>query len=266
LSIVDASFFEKNEELEQLDISGCEITDLWPNSKQPLKSLKLLNAARNKIQVVTLDTMKITPSLIHLDLSGNKFICNGLFTDLAKYMKKNEISDLPFKASESKTSWLTTCELDYDGDEETYDESDKDFTIDDGNDADNTDEDDDDADDDDDDDDELSDEDDDYSLNDLVFNKYNDVIEDDVQEVPAMDTKDIVAYLLPTLVFFLTALIVLVITVAILLFILHRKGNKRPSNYSHIQLKVPTWGAGKIKMHSGSVYRPLSEEKLPTIP
>lgn len=84
-----------NKDLFHLDISDCELTDLWAEPMPRiniLRNLKTLNASYNKIvDIRQLDLMGLD-SLQILDLTGNEMRCDDEFKSLLKWLQKKNVS------------------------------------------------------------------------------------------------------------------------------------------------------------------------------
>ncbi|XP_017774168.1 PREDICTED: leucine-rich repeat-containing protein 15 [Nicrophorus vespilloides] len=279
LKVLNIRMFKNNKFLQHLDVSSCDLFDLWEGegNKISLPHLTVVNAKNNRINTITIDQISHMENLASLELAGNPIYCNGVTLDTIRYLK----TKLSYE-SENLESWVNKCS-DEDDDDDSIQEDDYSYdeksmlyvpelsktdqqklVLDDDIELDsdrlpfreifNEDE-------GDDDDDENEDEDDDEEQQFL----------DDVESVMSVDvthfTKqrnriDIFMYLKPTIVFVLTTLFVLLITVSVILLLLQGRNNR---NANVPKINIIPWSNQKVKKHSGSVYRPLSEEKLPEI-
>lgn len=296
---IDTKWFTKNGGLKLLDVSSGQLTHLWKQPAKELPALRILNISENKkltsISVKDLDVMK---KLNVLDIGGVKFECGSdvkqAFKWLTKYdvapvasMKKTHESmevynleaDENMKWDDIRKSMCADDYEDYYGGEglnedktvdalEDQDENEDDTIIIDakkttneliGNEKEasvgtksNTIESTSDLLDDEDDDDEDDDDDDDLEQDKKVF-----------EEIFASSSVESVrhSYLWPILVFLSSSLIVLIVCSTIILLCIKRGSSSPSITLSHVQI-LP-WSSGPtIKKHSGSVYRPLSEERL----
>lgn len=77
-----------------MDISDCELTDLWAEPLPRisiLRNLKTLNVSYNKIVGVSVSDLSSLESLVILDLSGNELRCDADFKSLLKWLQKKNV-------------------------------------------------------------------------------------------------------------------------------------------------------------------------------
>jgi Leucine-rich repeat (LRR) protein len=233
--------------LKKLNISNSNLEQLWTNHNANLPSLEELYAKDNKLTVVTVDDVSVIPKLKLIDLENNPLACTESVDDLIYYLVSKSI--YPKDAGESIIK--THEELRSDGDV-TYNPTrawEKLFPAECIIDS-------------------LEDTD---AYNDLDSTSYemeynmDDKTDVDVQE-SVLDTSGFnlakASYILSiTSVFILTALLVLFVAVVITLLILKRNKSFNMHNGNLPRLKIPLWHTTPgQKKHSGSVYKPLSEE------
>ncbi|XP_063929032.1 leucine-rich repeat-containing protein 15-like [Zophobas morio] len=236
--------------LKTLNVSNCGLNLLWANHKAVFPSLEQLFVDNNQLNQLTADDMKIIPKYKSIDVQGNPLQCPD-FYKLIEYLTGNLMypKDTQMKTHEdlqldaevmykTEPKWgkiiLSDCPLP-DDDEEITDNDDVDYE----------------------DEDEIDE-------NSAFYDTENG--EDDGVEASVLTTNSLnlakASYILSiTSVFILTALLVLFVAVVITLLILKRNKafNVRGGNLP--RLKIPLWHTTPgQKKHSGSIYRPLSEE------
>ncbi|XP_065166447.1 toll-like receptor 3 [Atheta coriaria] len=290
LKEVDPSIFSKTS-IKELHMDNCGLTKLWTPSvivKEGivlLPKLEVLTATNNNITQLTTDDLKIA-KIGQLNIMNNPLICTDANINFINAMSKlssiflhssdcdcayddsndytdpeveddvsKEIETLPEeKPTENKQKPKEIIDLDPEDDSmDESDEYDDDETI--GNmDSD-----------------ESFQEDIPKEQKPKTKKQEYDEFQQDVDDVSAVEfynfqarqrsSKQMLFFVLPTVVFILTAMVVLLLTVTVILCVMQRR-NGRPTNAP--QITILPWGHGqKIKKHSGSIYRPLSEEKLP---
>lgn len=251
LKEIDPSLFKNNNVLRELDVSGNSLETIWKQiTNKTVSSLIELNASNNVIKHILMHDLLVTPNIQVLDITGNNIDCDPTYKDAVKWLEKNNVSP-------SKFLTKMNMKLDNGGELSTLI---NDWTCKDS---------------------QMKDYDDDYDISDdydettrLLKDKDGIFeIEDDQIEIKLIpETDEILSksyknqYMWPILVFFTTAVIVLLVAANSILFILRRKGNigqARPITMPRIKI-MPILNSSKIKKHSGSVYRPLSEENIDT--
>lgn len=83
-----------NKDLFHLDISDCELTDLWAEPLPRisiLRNLKMLNVSYNKIVEVRQSDLAPLESLAILDLTSNELRCDTDFKNLLKWLQKKNV-------------------------------------------------------------------------------------------------------------------------------------------------------------------------------
>ncbi|KAJ8984523.1 hypothetical protein NQ317_010994 [Molorchus minor] len=268
LMTLNPEVFANNHVLREIDARNTSLQKLWSNNNKLVHSLQKLLVGNNLLTTVTIDDFKITPNLKAIDLNNNPLIFTDRLCNVINWLDNSEISpieynqklptnlDLPFydsidefsemswnefydsKCPEIPSEFVTTPEA---GDDD-LDESDNDSDSDDSTDEYDVDPDDDD------------------------YNYDDEIVADEVSlDQYVQDENDNLArasYILSvTSIFILTALVVLTLAVTITLAILRRNNNFNMHLANLPRLKVPLWySTPGQKIHSGSVYRPLSED------
>lgn len=93
LTFISTSSLSDLTKLEYLDLSSCSLTSFWDlGDKFPvLHSLNTLSVANNLIPVITQEQLKLTPNLEDIDLRNNSLICDEIFLDSLKWLKRNKV-------------------------------------------------------------------------------------------------------------------------------------------------------------------------------
>ncbi|XP_049817075.1 insulin-like growth factor-binding protein complex acid labile subunit isoform X2 [Aethina tumida] len=290
LSSVDPKVFEYNIRLLVLDMSNNSLATLWRTNSTALKSIDKFVVKNNKLRTLTTDDLNVTPNVHIFDVEGNSFECSPALIDSLLWLKKKSVF-----VNEQITHMDMTMDEQFDEDVEKayswkhilqacpnlkmlFEQQE----------ADNADDDDDDLGLDDDDDTEdftlnnelddklplkEDDEDDDYydNYDDLGSKPSKPELESvrDLKDETVEAIEDIhYAYIFSvSLVFIITALLVLCIAVTITLLVLKKNGTFNIHRGNIPRIKIPTWStATGLKKHSGSIYRPLSEDFSAQIP
>lgn len=284
--------FQFNEVLSKLDVSNCGLIKLWNNSNSTVKlnSLKNLYLANNELTTLSVSDFEKIPELQIIDLHNNPLVFNETLCNATNYLNKqlvalvenqhsNDLQMIDTVDNFVPNNWDKLLEghcLNFDDDEADDDDDDQELnsqmqdyinesTFDkDVEDTKNEDIDDDDDDDDEDNYEELDYDDDDYKSE--VEDDYRTEYNDNKVKVGAVEDEKVnlarVSYILSiTSVFVLTALSVLIMAVVITLCVLRRNNNLHRANLP--RFKIPRLQSHYEKKHSGSIYKPLSEEVLP---
>lgn len=276
LLTLNPDVFVYTRNIQKIDASKCRLYKLWSSNKTSLTSLKKLLIADNQIVTLSTADFKLIPHLKAVDLHNNPLIFDEEFCKLIRYLEKQAV--YPIDLSSPMTNpeddlandienfvlykWSTipnnNCsELSNDINEKGDDfdlvergDSKVDFSavdkiID-------------------------FDEDPDYNIYDSDDNNVDEDDEDEDEETEEdRITAEIIAdenmtlskakYIFSvTSIFIFTAFVVLVLAVTCTLCILKRDNNYGPNLP---RLKIPLWETQPSqKKHSGSVYRPLSED------
>lgn len=283
--------FQFNEVLSKLDVSNCGLVKLWtnPNSTVMLNSLKNLYLANNELVTLSVSDFQKIPKLRIIDLHNNPLVFDEIVCNATNYLKKELVALVENQHSNQlqmidtiddfvPNNWDNLLEghclnfddddddNDDDDDEQEFDSNMQDYinksTFDKGVDDNETDDIDDDEDEDDDEEDEYDDE--DYKSE--IEEDYRTEYSDNKLKVGAVENQNVnlarVSYILSiTSVFVLTALSVLIMAVVITLCVLRRNNNLHRANLP--RFKIPRLQSHFEKKHSGSIYKPLSEEVLP---
>ncbi|RZC42838.1 LRR 8 domain containing protein [Asbolus verrucosus] len=265
LKYLDPVVFAKMTLLKKLDVSNCNLVQLWSNHNKYLNTLEQLFIGNNNLTVITVDDLKITPQLKLLDLEGNPLKCTPESLDLIKFLINNSINskeqadvlkthenvlskfnaDDDFKPQSQWKKLAIVCNMDFDiyhiyqtKTTMKYNDLKDSFMDDDISYEDDGDEDGD-----------KDNVDDFYTVDEAIINDRNFNLAR-------------ASYILSiTSVFILTALVVLTVAVALTLLILKRNKSFNMHNGNLPRLKIPLWHTTPgQKKHSGSVYKPLSED------
>ncbi|KAJ8940137.1 hypothetical protein NQ314_010804 [Rhamnusium bicolor] len=267
LMVLNPEVFSKNHVIKDVDARNTSLQKLWSNNNTPIKSLHKLLVGDNNLTTITIDDLKIMPNLKAIDLNNNKLIFSEKLCYVINWLDRSEVSpieytknidtdiDAPYydnsdgfsfmswkefyneKCPEIIEDFVTTPES-FKSDDDVEDEHESenetsneyhedeydDYNYDDETDADEA------------------------ALNKYVQNENNNLAK--------------ASYILSvTSVFILTALVVLTLAVTITLTILRRNSNFNMHKANLPRLKIPLWyNTPGQKKHSGSVYRPLSED------
>lgn len=245
LKEIDPKVFKNTKVLRELDVSYNSLVTVWKQvTDETLSSITEINASSNQIKHVLLHDLQVTPNLQVFDISDNDIDCSTDFKEAIDWLKINnvlprkELTKMNMKLEQDSDllplskDWI--CKGDKEYDEEYYD-TDYDETT--------------------------------KVINDDNINNFYEI--DDHTNVFPVARETIVntyrnPYFWPIFVFFATTVIVLLVAANTILFILRKKGSigqARPITMPRVKL-LPY--SNKIKKHSGSVYRPLSEENVDT--
>lgn len=274
--------------LRKLDVSNAKLKSLWVESSdnQVLKDLEQLTLSNNSIKNITPDDLKVMPNLRYIDLDNNPLECTTHLANLIKWlnihevfsvdgvnaMRRNEkfLDDTQYSEGSyiHKTQWekLVKKSCKPSDDEEINNNIDivMDMIIQNSREInsvpivdppqqapsydDTTDDDDDDDDDEDD---------------DTYSDEPEDAMFDVVVSRDQFSLNQVTNIISVTSVFVITALVVLSAAVSITLVILKRNNTLNINNANLPRIKIPRWETiPSQKKHSGSIYRPLSEEIL----
>lgn len=271
--------FAHTKAIRKIDASNCRLYKLWTNNATKLESLRKLLLADNQLTTLSIVDFKILPGLQAIDLHNNPLKFDEQLCKVINYLERNSI--YPIEYSDPKTNpeeafaddvdnftsnqWSEfhkkkcpemSNDIDESENRENEDlEDNRDFIINSKK---------------------LNDTNgDDDSYDDDYDGSY---VDDNDEALPGDDddddriTAEIVedeninlaraSYILSiTSVFVLTALSVLIIAVTITLCILRRNNNFNMHKANLPRFKIPLWDTQlSQKKHSGSVYRPLSED------
>ncbi|XP_064215546.1 toll-like receptor 7 [Tribolium castaneum] len=243
--------------LKILNVSSCALEKIWSNYNAELPKLTQLYLGQNQLSVITLDDVKIMPRLKVIDLRENPWKCTDDLEEVVKYFVKEsvypaDIGTIQFKTHEELTFaentklvlqpvWpkiLPNCDFDF-GEEEGTEPS---VHI---------------VENEQDEDDDFYDED-EYEEND----EDEEIPVEKAMEDPSPFNLARATYILSiTSVFILTAVLVSVVAIVLTLLILKRNKSFNMHTGNLPRLKIPLWHTTPgQKKHSGSVYRPLSED------
>lgn len=257
--------------LKILNVSSCGLEKLWYNYNAVLPELTQLYAGHNKLSTIEVKDIKVMPKLKVIDLQENSLSCNDKLHEVVQYFTKKSI--YPAETGSTKTHeeihfaadspdfgygqiWPKVLPPNCDFSQDIKANTDT-FGDDEDEDSGNyNDEDDDlyevdDEDDEDDDDDEYDEADENEEI----------PVEKSMADPSSFNLAKATYILSITSVFILTAVLVTVVAVVCTLLVLKRNKsfNIRASNLP--RLKIPLWYTQPgQKKHSGSVYRPLSED------
>lgn len=270
LVFVDPALFVKNNKLQTLDVRCTKLNSLWLNHETRLPFLMNLYASDNNITDFTMDDFNMMPNLKTIDLTDNPLNPLKDWCPLIVNLKKRNVAAVKYEGVSTMGSSFSGNFIVW---ESLFKESIKDCTY--------IDVADDDEDDEDDEDENLNipepedisnnmdlnltpfdlndDEGEDESSTDDYSNDYN-YEDDNTREMRQFEETLKAANILSlTAAFICTAVIVLIAAVTITLCILKRNNNYN-RNLPHLKIKL--WNDAHLgqKKHSGSVYRPLSED------
>jgi len=266
--------FVYNKALRIIDASNCSLYKLWSNSALVLNSLRKLYIADNKLATLTISDIKIVPGLHAIDLRNNpwKFndeLCKAINLLENKFVYPIENSNNTDHTGEGilidnidnfiLNGWaefhnnecpqISNALYNEEQENEELEDDKDDISLPDNN-----------AD--------YAKGDDDY-YDEKDAEDDEDADDDDIDERPPVEVIDgeninlaRVSYILSmTSVFVLTALAVLIMAVVITLCILRRNNNFNMNRANLPRFKIPLWDTQfSEKKHSGSIYRPLSED------
>lgn len=255
LESIDSALFERNRVLKELDLGCCGLTSIW---KKPvthvISSLLILNVASNSIKNVSVADLNVTPNIQVFNISHNNLICNSDFNETSNWLSRNRVSQSKeptnmemitkdaFKSITAYKPWVcfnSDFDLPENYDYDTSPFEDADYYI-------------------------------DSTTEKTVHIEEVFEIEDDSELENMLSTSkyftrvEKYGFFWPAIVFILTSLLVLVVAANVMLLILKKRGNVRNNRIIKMpHVKILPWFSGsKIKKHSGSVYRPLSEENI----
>ncbi|XP_044764972.1 insulin-like growth factor-binding protein complex acid labile subunit [Coccinella septempunctata] len=284
LKILNPEDFVNLKKLRKLDVSNAELISLWNDNRGEyvLSELEQLTISNNSIKDISTDDLKIIPNLRYIDFENNPLQCTTHLANLIKWLtihevfsvegvnvlRRNEkLLDETFEGTyDHKYQWekLVKKSCIPSNDEEknkntdfvmnmilqnaremnsvpivdppqqapSYDEPDEE--------------------------DEDSDEDDE-----VYSDEPEDVMFDTAATREEFSLHQVTNIISVTSVFVITALVVLSAAVSITLVILKRHNTLNINNANLPRIKIPRWETlPSQKKHSGSVYRPLSEEIL----
>lgn len=288
---LDSDWFSMNLVLATLDVSKCRLSELWKKPAKKLNSLSSLILSRNNLTDIRVEDLEVTKSLKVLDIKYNPLSCTNELRDTIKWLTMRDVAttveakkthdslDVEEFDVTASTSWEEVARdacTDYDEYFDKWDDNDSNYGDDDivkikitnkmdgetdkkidGNYIDDK---------------ELAEkevyekdlDEDNYDIDDiesfmkdskvLQYLAPGEVIDDDDEDTPRY------SYLWPTVMFLLTSVAVLIVAANVILLILKKRSNGGSNiTLSHIQI-LPWVTGSNIKKHSGSVYRPLSEE------
>lgn len=95
IKALSVELFISNPVLKWLDVSHCELTSLWENSKNKdkalLQNLNYLNISHNRINEVKIIEINTLSKLETLDINNNPLVCNREFENLMTWVNNNTI-------------------------------------------------------------------------------------------------------------------------------------------------------------------------------
>lgn len=95
IKALSIELFVSNRVLKWLDVSHCELTSLWENTKNKdsalLHNLNFLNISHNRINEVKQTEVETLEKLSTLDVSGNPLVCNREFENLMTWVNNKTI-------------------------------------------------------------------------------------------------------------------------------------------------------------------------------
>lgn len=263
--------FANNHILREIDARNASLIMLWSNYNKEVQSLRKILLSGNQLHTLTEDDIKVMPKLEAIDLNLNPFSFNTSLCLVLQHLEENNVLPIEYTKNInngfdktfgedidgfSTMKWrdfhhgvcpdyytpAPTKEVPYENTKFVPVPVNKIETLDENEDND--------------DDDDSSDYDDDqYTYDDTEDETSTRMLKDDSSLARA-------TYILSvTSVFVLSALVVLTIAVTITLCVLRRNNRFEMQRANLPRLKIPLWNTmSGQKKHSGSVYRPLSED------
>ncbi|XP_045482005.1 leucine-rich repeat-containing protein 15-like [Harmonia axyridis] len=284
LKTLDPKDFIDLKKLKKLDVSNAHLKSLWiDNYEYVLENLEQLIISNNSIEYISTDDLKVMPNLRYIDLENNPLQCTVHLANLINWLTTHEVLSVEgvnilrrneklldetqyFEGTyDHKSQWEKLVKKSCVPSDDEEKNKNTDFVmnlilqnarlinsvpkVDPPQQAPSYDDTPDDEDDE-----ENDDDDDDYS-------------EDGEETVLAsrddFNLNQMTNIISVTSVFVITALVVLSAAVSITLVILKRHNTLNINNANLPRIKIPRWETiPSQKKHSGSVYRPLSEEIL----
>ncbi|KAK9889908.1 hypothetical protein WA026_008714 [Henosepilachna vigintioctopunctata] len=266
--------------LRKLDASNAGLKSLWAdNYGYSLTGLEQLTISNNSIEDITTDDLKVMPNLKLIDLENNRIQCSIHLANLIKWLTIHEVYSSDSAAFvrtneklldnaaqyfedtyDHKHHWqklaIRACVPSDDESKNTHNDRIMNLILQNAREIDsvpkvNPPQ-------------EVPHIDNDDSFTDI--DDAADDLDEDMDEVDEEIRKfslDQTTYIISvTSVFIITALIVLSAAVSITLMILKKHNTLNINNGNIPRIKIPRWETISHKKHSGSVYRPLSEEIL----
>lgn len=286
LKTLDPKDFIDLKKLKKLDVSSAQLKSLWiDNYDYVLDELEQLTISNNSIEDISTDDLKVIPNLRYIDLENNPLQCTFHLANLIKWLTIHEVFSVEgvnvlrrneklldetqyFEGTyDHKTQWEKLVKKSCVPSDDEEKNKNTDFVVDliiknsrqidsvpivdppqqapsydDPNEED---------------DDEGKDDDDGY------IDEPEDAMFDIVATKDEFSLNQMTNIISVTSVFVITALVVLSAAVSITLVILKRHNTLNINNANLPRIKIPRWETmPSQKKHSGSVYRPLSEEIL----
>lgn len=268
--------FANTRAIKKIDASNCRLYKLWTNNATTLSSLRKLLVANNQLTTLSIADFKIIPGLQAIDLHNNPLKFDDELCGVINFLERLSVYPIEYADPNNHPAETLADDIDNFTSNQWSEFHEKKCPEMSNNIDDNEDQEDEDLEDKQDDLStlkKLSDSDDDDNYDD----SYNDSYEDDDNEESETEDDDRItaqvvedeninlaraSYILSiTSVFVLTALAVLIMAVTITLCILRRNNNFNMHRANLPRLKIPLWDTPlSQKKHSGSVYRPLSED------
>lgn len=269
--------FANTKAIKTIDATNCRLYKLWANNGTILNSLRKLLLANNQLTTLSIADFKLLPALQVIDLNKNPLRFDDKLCKVINYLER--LSVYPIEYTDPKAKPEETLADDIDNfTTNQWSEFHKKQCPEMPNDIDDSE---------DREDEDLEDNKDDLSTlkklsdenadDDMYDDNYDDNYDDDSEDSESEDDNDKItaeivedeninlaraSYILSiTSVFVLTALAVLIMAVTITLCILRRNNNFNMHRANLPRFKIPLWESQlSQKKHSGSVYRPLSED------
>lgn len=243
LSEIDPACFAANKVLRELDLSANQLATIWKQiTSQTLPSVLEINASNNHMKRILVEDLQVTPNIQILNISHNDINCDEQMEVAINWLETNKV--LPGKML-TKMPLLNSNVAE------------------------------------------------DVSLNSVWLCEHRTILDCDYDSSEGADYDDVITvasqrgaaevegsvepgiagmllkpsrnqYFWPILVFFVTAVIVLLVAANVILFVLRQRGSiahARPITMPRVKI-IPMLHQSKIKKHSGTVYKPLSEENI----
>ncbi|XP_055372692.1 leucine-rich repeat-containing protein 15-like [Condylostylus longicornis] len=91
ISVLPSTFFSTMTELIFLNISGCQLSYIHPNSFNYLDNVEALDLSNNKLNELDIHLFLPMTKLKHLIIRGNKFLCSKISSGIRDYFEQNSI-------------------------------------------------------------------------------------------------------------------------------------------------------------------------------
>ncbi|CAH1974471.1 unnamed protein product [Acanthoscelides obtectus] len=234
--------------LKLINARNATLSKLWSNYNKSLKDLQKLLLSDNRLTSLSIDDFRITPSLTAIDLFNNPLVFTEKLCKVLNWLDLKGVNpiekfrsyEFPFDDSyDIIMSWTqlhnNNCQVQSTTTVTTIPIDDEDN---------------------DDDDDDTTD-----RYDEAYYDDEDDIVEEEVKKFAESNFTRASYILSITSAFVLSAVVVLTVAVTLTLCILKRNSNFNMHEANLPRVKIPLWNTTPgQKKHSGSVYRPLSED------